>query len=77
MDKTSNPAKSTKEYTISIDRRSGKFAIFDDQNNLIRPFEKMLSEKDALRVGHEEIAKLSTTMPKVVYPMITKMRFSS
>jgi hypothetical protein len=63
-----------RELTISIDRASRSYAIFD-QFELLKPFQQYEIEATALREGRAWVAERSSVEPQIVYPRITRASF--
>ena len=61
------------KYTISIDRDSSKWAIFDGPI-LKHAFARYTDEAEALKEAKRVVALWTDKEPKVVYPRITSMR---
>jgi hypothetical protein len=64
------------QLTISIDRQSKAFAVFNGFET-VRPFEKFTDEVEALRIAREYVAERSTEEPEIVYPVIRGMKITN
>jgi len=64
-----------KEYTVSIDRQTKRYAIFVDDFTIVQGFYPYTDEADAINKATVWIKVECPTAsePKIVYPRITKM----
>lgn len=65
--------KNMDQLTISVDRASRKWAVFDNSFNLLRDFEPYTDEAAAIECGKAFAKERSSLEPKIVYPAVTKM----
>jgi hypothetical protein len=64
-----------KEPTISVDRQSKTFAVFDG-HKIHHPFTPYTSEEQAIADGKAFCKVHTETEPKIVYPRIDSIRIT-
>jgi hypothetical protein len=64
-------------FTVSIDRKTRRWAVFDEHFSCVKEFVPFADEVQAVAAGLAWVAERSPAKPRVVYPKISKITAST